>query len=92
MRICLIGFRVAYSLGQAICGRVIDRIGTKRGLTISVLWYSIVSIVTSLASGFYSFAAFRFCSERESRQLARRNQSSFGMVSEGRTRTGNGAL
>ena len=56
----LICFRLAYSFGQSICGRIIDRIGTKRGLSISVLWYSIVSICTSLASGFYSFAAFRF--------------------------------
>src|SRR5215470_17031490 len=56
----VIAFRLAYSFGQTICGRVIDRIGTKRGLTISVLWYSIVSICTSLARGFYSFAAFRF--------------------------------
>jgi len=53
-------FRIAYSLGQTICGRAIDRVGTKRGLTISVLWYSIVSICTSLARGFYSFAVFRF--------------------------------
>jgi ACS family hexuronate transporter-like MFS transporter len=56
----LIGFRIAYSFGQTICGRVIDRVGTRRGLTISVLSYSIVSICTSLARGFYSFAAFRF--------------------------------
>src|SRR5712664_3539628 len=45
----LIGFRVSYSIGQTVCGRLIDRIGTKRGLTLSVLWYSIVSIATSLA-------------------------------------------
>src|SRR5580765_2715908 len=46
----LIAFRVAYTLGQAICGRVIDRVGTKRGLTVSVLWYSIVAMCTSLAT------------------------------------------
>lgn len=56
----IIGFRIAYSFGQTICGRVIDRIGTKRGLTISVVWYSIVSICTSLATGLRSFAVFRF--------------------------------
>jgi len=56
----LICFRLAYAFGQAMCGRMIDRIGTKRGLTISVLWYSVVSICTSLASGVYSFATFRF--------------------------------
>lgn len=56
----LIGFRVAYSLGQSVCGRLMDRVGTRRGLTLSVLWYSIVSVATSLANGFYSFATFRF--------------------------------
>jgi len=56
----LIGFRVAYSIGQCVCGRLMDRVGTRRGLTLSVLWYSIVSMATSLAGGFYSFATFRF--------------------------------
>jgi ACS family hexuronate transporter-like MFS transporter len=56
----LIAFRIAYSIGQSVCGRLMDRVGTRRGLTLSVLWYSIVSMATSLAGGFYSFAAFRF--------------------------------
>jgi ACS family hexuronate transporter-like MFS transporter len=55
-----IAFRVAYSIGQTVCGRLMDRIGTRRGLTLAVIWYSTISIFTSLASGFYSFAAFRF--------------------------------
>lgn len=55
----LIGFRVAYALGQTVCGRLLDRIGTRRGLSIAVLLYSMVSISTSLARGFYSFATFR---------------------------------
>jgi MFS transporter, ACS family, hexuronate transporter len=55
-----IAFRVAYSIGQTGCGRQIDRLGTKLGLTISVTWYSIVSLLTSLARGFASFAVFRF--------------------------------
>jgi ACS family hexuronate transporter-like MFS transporter len=37
-----------------------DRVGTRRGLTLTVIWYSIVSMLTSLAAGFYSFATFRF--------------------------------
>jgi len=56
----VIGFRVAYSLGQTVFGRFMDRIGTRRGLSISVIFYSVVSILTSLATGFYSFAGFRF--------------------------------
>jgi ACS family hexuronate transporter-like MFS transporter len=55
-----IAFRIAYSLGQTVWGRLMDRIGTRRGLTISVTWYSIVSLLTSLANGISSFALFRF--------------------------------
>src|ERR1044071_7725995 len=56
----IISFRVAYSLGQTLCGRLVDKLCTRRGLTLSVIWYSAASILTSLATGFYSFAAFRF--------------------------------
>jgi len=55
-----IAFRVAYSLGQTGFGKLMDRIGTRRGLTLSVIWYSMISMLTSLAAGFYSFATFRF--------------------------------
>jgi len=56
-----IAFRIAYSVGQTVCGRLMDRVGTRRGLTISVTrWYSIVSLLTSLANGLSSFALFRF--------------------------------
>lgn len=56
----VIAFRVAYSIGQTLFGRLMDRIGTRRGLTLTVAWYSIVSVLTSLANGFFSFAGFRF--------------------------------
>ena len=56
----VIAFRIAYVSGQAIFGRLLDRIGTRRGLSFSVLWYSMVSIGTSAAQGFTSFLGFRF--------------------------------
>ena len=56
----IIAFRIAYSIGQTVSGRVIDRVGTRKGLTITVIWYSIVAMLTSLAVGLRSFAAFRF--------------------------------
>jgi ACS family hexuronate transporter-like MFS transporter len=37
-----------------------DRMGTRRGLSLTVVFYSLVSVLTSLARGFYSFATFRF--------------------------------
>jgi MFS transporter, ACS family, hexuronate transporter len=56
----VIAFRIAYTLGQTLFGRLMDRVGTRRGLTRTVTCYSIVSILTSLARGFFSFAGFRF--------------------------------
>jgi ACS family hexuronate transporter-like MFS transporter len=56
----VIAFRIAYSLGQAIFGRLMDRIGARRGLTITVACYSVISMLTPLANGLRSFAAFRF--------------------------------
>src|SRR5260370_12942641 len=55
-----IAFRIAYSVGQTVCGRLMDRVGTRRGLTISVTWYSIVSLLTSLANGLSTFALLPF--------------------------------
>jgi ACS family hexuronate transporter-like MFS transporter len=55
-----IAFRVAYTIGQTGFGKLMDRIGTRRGLTFTVIWYSIISMLTSMATGFYSFATFRF--------------------------------
>jgi len=56
----VIAFRVAYSIGQTVAGRLIDRIGTRKGLTITVICYSIAAMLTSLAGGLRSFAFFRF--------------------------------
>ena len=55
-----IAFRVAYSIGQTGFGKLMDRVGTRRGLTFTVICYSAISMLTSLASGLYSFATFRF--------------------------------
>ncbi len=56
----VIAFRVAYSVGQTVSGRFIDRIGTRKGLTIAVVWYSLAAMLTSFAVGLRSFAFFRF--------------------------------
>src|ERR1700704_4722375 len=56
----VIAFRIAYSLGQTVCGRLIDRVGTRSGITLTVAAYSLVSIFTPLAQGLRSFAFFRF--------------------------------
>lgn len=56
----VIAFRVAYAIGQTALGRLMDRLGTRLGLTITVAWYSVVAMCTSFAGGLRSFAFFRF--------------------------------
>ena len=56
----VIAFRIAYAIGQTVFGRIMDRIGTRRGLTLTVACYSLVSLFTPLARGLYSFGLFRF--------------------------------
>jgi ACS family hexuronate transporter-like MFS transporter len=56
----VISFRAAYAILQTVAGRVLDRIGTRRGLLLSVAWYSVAAMLTSFATGLRSFAGFRF--------------------------------
>ena len=56
----IIAFRVAYAAGQSLAGRFLDAVGTRRGLTVSVAFYSVAAMLTSTAVGLKSFAGFRF--------------------------------
>jgi len=69
-----------------------DRVGTRRGLTISVLWYSTVSLLTSLANGLSSFAAFRFLLERASPPIGRERAKLFRSGFPNASGTGRGIL
>jgi ACS family hexuronate transporter-like MFS transporter len=53
------GFSIAYMLSNPVWGRVLDRIGLRAGMTMSVAWWTVASAAHSLASGFGSFAAAR---------------------------------
>ncbi|MFZ4621504.1 MAG: MFS transporter [Bacteroidota bacterium] len=55
----VISFRIAYAVGQTVLGRFVDRIGTRIGLTMTVASYSVIAMLTSLATGLRSFAFFR---------------------------------
>src|SRR5450631_2321505 len=51
-------FQISYAWTWLIGGVVLDLIGARAGLTIAVIWWSIVSIVTSSA---HSLGAFMTC-------------------------------
>lgn len=56
----VIAFRVAYAFGQTASGRLLDRVGTRAGLTLTVAFYSAIAVLSSLANGLRAFAVFRF--------------------------------
>jgi ACS family hexuronate transporter-like MFS transporter len=56
----IISFRVAYAVMPTVAGRLLDRLGTRRGLLLSVTWYSIAAMMTAAAQGLRSFMVFRF--------------------------------
>ncbi len=56
----IIAFRVAYAIMQSVGGRVVDWLGTRLGLTVTVAWYTVAAALHSLASGLWTFRLFRF--------------------------------
>jgi ACS family hexuronate transporter-like MFS transporter len=56
----VISFRIAYAIGQAVAGRLLDRFGSRVGLLATVTWYSAAAALTSLAAGLRSFIGLRF--------------------------------
>ena len=56
----VIAFRIAYAVMQTVSGRLIDRLGTRRGLSLAVAFYSVSAMLTPLARGLVGFCGFRF--------------------------------
>lgn len=52
-------FSIAYSLANPIWGRILDRAGLRRGMTVAVSCWTLASVAHAFAGGFWSFAAAR---------------------------------
>lgn len=52
-------FMIAYGISQLFSGKLYDKIGTRKGFTISVLLWGTADALTSLARGKFSLTAFR---------------------------------
>src|SRR5690242_18830590 len=50
----VIAFRLSYAIVQFVGGRVVDVLGTRRGLSLAVAWYSVMAMLTSFATGLRS--------------------------------------
>lgn len=53
-------FLFAYTISQALSGKLYDRIGIKKGFTISIVVWSLAGISTAWATGLRSLSACRF--------------------------------
>src|SRR5690242_21212965 len=53
-------FLLAYTISQGLSGKLYDRVGTRRGFTISILVWSVAAMAHALARGLASFSVFRF--------------------------------
>lgn len=56
----LAAFQVAYALTWLLGGIFLDTVGTRLGLSLAVIWWSLVSVVTGFASTAPAFGVLRF--------------------------------
>jgi ACS family hexuronate transporter-like MFS transporter len=54
-----LAFLLMYGVGQLLLGPVIDRLGSKRALSLAVVWWSIASILHAFGRGVWGFFAAR---------------------------------
>jgi ACS family hexuronate transporter-like MFS transporter len=53
-------FLVAYTVAYLVSGKLVDRLGTRTGTAVFVVWWSLANIVTAWAQGLRSMGACRF--------------------------------
>ena len=56
----VMAFQLAYAIGLAVSGRLIDRIGTRLGYAWSLTVWSLAAIGHALAGSLFGFGAARF--------------------------------
>src|SRR4051794_11184057 len=53
-------FQLSYAVTWLVGGILLDIVGTRLGLSLAVVWWSIVSVATSFANSAFSFGVLRF--------------------------------
>lgn len=53
-------FLLAYTISQALSGKLYDRVGTKRGFTFSIILWSLAAMAHAFSRGLASLSVFRF--------------------------------
>ncbi len=57
---CVTAFLVAYGIGFMFCGKVLDKVGVKLGVTCALAFWSVAGMFHALATGWLGLAGFRF--------------------------------
>jgi MFS transporter, ACS family, hexuronate transporter len=53
-------FQISYAITWLIGGIVLDAVGSRIGLAVAAIWWSVMNILTGLASSVFGFACCRF--------------------------------
>jgi MFS transporter, ACS family, hexuronate transporter len=53
-------FMIAYAIGQTVTGKMMDAIGTRLGMAVSIIGWSISIALHAVAKSISSFSIFRF--------------------------------
>ncbi|MEM8524788.1 MAG: MFS transporter [Bacteroidota bacterium] len=53
-------FLLSYAIMQILSGRIIDVLGTKKGFSLAVIWWSIANMLHAFGRGMMSLGIFRF--------------------------------
>lgn len=53
-------FLIAYTIAYLISGKIVDKLGTRRGTILFVIWWSIANMLTACVQGVRSMGACRF--------------------------------
>lgn len=56
----VVAFQAAYALGLVVVGRLIDKLGTRLGYALAMIFWSLASMGTALGNSLRSFAVSRF--------------------------------
>jgi ACS family hexuronate transporter-like MFS transporter len=57
----ILAFQFAYAAGVFFAGKLIDRLGTRRGFSLAVLFWSLSAMAHAAAGSLFQFSAARFC-------------------------------
>ena len=55
----VVAFQAAYAVGMLLVGRLIDRLGTRLGYALAMVFWSLASMATAFGNSLASFAVFR---------------------------------